>query len=263
MTNRYGQGPAGCSLLLVALLGTVVGIGTGQAQTGRLVPEMVSYDRIMPALLAEWNVPGASVAVVKDERLVFARGYGLADTSSRSPVQPRHRFRIASISKPVTAVAVLTLVEAGELRLEDRPFDLLDLAPLPGTARDPRLAQVSIRHLLQHAGGWDRAVSGDPMFRPRTVARAAGVASPPELEITMGYMLGRPLDFDPGARFAYSNFGYAVLGEVIERVTGMRYDDYVRGLLARAGVTSMALGKTRYADRHDDEVTYYGYLGEA
>jgi len=78
--------------------------------TGKAVPELASYDRIVPALLAKWGVPGAAVAVVKDGRLVLARGYGWADRQERRPVEPDSLFRIASLSKSLTAAAILGLV---------------------------------------------------------------------------------------------------------------------------------------------------------
>ncbi|HEY8021713.1 MAG TPA: serine hydrolase domain-containing protein, partial [Thermoanaerobaculia bacterium] len=124
--------------------------------TGKAVPELASYDRIVPALLAKWGVPGAAVAVVKDGRLVLARGYGWADRQERRPVEPDSLFRIASLSKSLTSAAILGLVEEGRLRLDDRAFDLLGLAPRPGARANPDLRRITLRNLLQHSGGWDR-----------------------------------------------------------------------------------------------------------
>ena len=81
--------------------------------------------------------------------------------------------------------------------------------------------RITTRHLLQHTGGWDRDKSFDPMFRPREISRTLGVASPPGPRDILRYRLGQPFEFDPGTRYAYSNFGYCVLGRVIEKVTGV------------------------------------------
>lgn len=227
--------------------------------TGTAVPGMASFDRIVPALMSKWGVPGAAVAVVRDGRLVLARGYGYADVDAERAVQPDALFRVASVSKPITAAAVLTLVEEGRLDLNARAFEILgDLEPPPGTTVDPRIRQVTVRQLLHHAGGWDRDASFDPMFRPGIAAEAVGEQAPADAETVIRYMLGQPLDFEPGARHAYSNFGYAVLGRVIEKVTGESYEAYTqRAVLAPAGVSRMRIGSSRLAGRAPGEVRYY------
>lgn len=227
--------------------------------TGQAVPGMASFDALIPALMKRWNVPGAAVAVVRDGRLVFARGYGYADVTEKEKVQPDALFRIASISKPITAAAILKLVEEGRLALDDAAFPLRpDLTPPPGATVDPRLNSITIRQLLHHAGGWDRNVSFDPMFRSTTAAQIVGVPAPASAETVVRYMMGQPLDFEPGSRYAYSNFGYAVLGRVIEGITGESYETFVkREILAPAGVTRMRLGRTLLADRAPGEVRYY------
>ncbi len=245
-------------LLLVAL--AAVALAPARAQiTGQAVPEMAHYDTGLQALFTQYHIPGAAVAVTRNGRLVYARGFGMADVGAGEAVQPDARFRIASISKPITAVAVMKLVEEGRLSLDAPAFAYLPDLPAPaGQTEDARLASITIRHLLEHAGGWDRDATGyDPMFDVRQIATAMGVPSPAPVEAIIRYMRGRPLDFPPGARYAYSNFGYAVLGEIIERVTGESYESYVLGVLAPAGITQMQLGRSLLADRLPGEVRYY------
>jgi len=227
--------------------------------SGASSPELASFDRIVSNLLAKWEVPGGAVAVAKEGRLVLAHGYGWADRDAHQPVQPDALFRIASLSKSLTAAAILKLVEDGRLRLDDKPFEILaDLAPRPGGRVNPQLRRITIRNLLQHSGGWDRDKSFDPMFRSREIARTLGIAPPADARAFVRYMLDQPLQFTPGTRYAYSNFGYCVLGRVIEKTTGERYEDYVKGHILRpAGVTCMRLGHTRLADRAAKEVRYY------
>jgi len=159
----------------------------------------------------------------------------------------------------VTAAAVLRLVEQGRLSLDAPAFALLPhLTPLPNATVDPRLATITVRHLLEHAGGWDRALSFDPMFRSTEVATATNTPVPASADAVVRYMRGQPLDFTPGTRYAYSNFGYAVLGRIIERVTGSSYKRFVQdAVLTPAGVSRMRLGRSLYADRASDEVRYY------
>ena len=223
--------------------------GTDQA-------ELASFDELMTTFVREQQVPGAALAVTKDSRLVYARGFGLADRQRQQPVQPTALFRIASISKPVTAVAVLQLVERKKLTLNAGVCDVLAL-PEPS---DARWKQITILHLLQHTGGWDRDKAFDPMFRSVLIARALKVPPPAEPRHIIQYMVGQPLDFDPGSRYAYSNFGFCLLGRVIERVAGIAYERYVQQeVLAPLGVRRMRLGKTLPAERVGDEVVYYGH----
>jgi CubicO group peptidase (beta-lactamase class C family) len=102
-----------------------------------------------------WHVPGGQLAVAWDGRLVLNRGYGLADVDRQEPVQPEALFRIASASKAITAVAILTLVDAGTLALDDRAFPLLGLSPAANAATDPRLDTITVEQLLvsMPAGG--------------------------------------------------------------------------------------------------------------
>jgi CubicO group peptidase (beta-lactamase class C family) len=227
--------------------------------TGQAVAGLESFDQIIPELMRKHGIPGGAVALVRDGKLIYARGYGYGDVEAQTRVQPDALFRIASVSKPITAVAILKLVEEGKLRLDDRIAPLIsDLRPAESATVDARWERITIRHLLQHTGGWDRDRSFDPMFRPQTAADAVGAPAPASAETVIRYMKGVPLDFDPGARYAYSNFGYAILGRIIERVSGMSYEQYVRtAILAPLGITRMRLGRTRLADQATGEVRYY------
>src|SRR5688572_11397586 len=229
--------------------------------TGQAVAGMESFDRVISDLMKKHKVPGGAVSVVKDGKLVYARGFGYADVENKVTVAPDALFRIASVSKPVTAVAILKLVEADKLDLTQKVLPLIsDLQPPAGTTMDPRWQNITILDLLQHTGGWDRDRPGgfDPMFRPGTAAAAVGAPAPASAETVIRYMLGQPLDFDPGTRFVYSNFGYAILGRIIERVSGMAYENYVKtAVLAPSGITKMRIGRTRLSERATNEVKYY------
>ena len=227
--------------------------------TGDAVPGLESYDQEITGLLARWGIRGAAVAVAKDGRLVYARGFGYADEASGRVVQPDSLFRVASLSKPVTAIAVMKLVQDGRLDLDAKVFTLLsDITPPAGSNVDPRLASITVRELLEHSGGWDRALAFDPMFIPWVAADAVGDPRPAGPRTIIKYMYGEPLQFDPGSSYAYSNYGYCLLGRVVEKITGQRYEDYVRNeLLAPLGITRMICGRTRVSERATGEVTYY------
>lgn len=219
-----------------------------------------SFDRAVHDFMAARKTPGGALAVVKDGRLVHARGFGWADSDGKVPVTATSLFRIASISKPITAVAMLQLVERGKLTLDTRVLDLLPhqaVVPLGGKP-DPRWRQITVRHCLQHTGGWDRDKTFDPMFRARQIAVATRTPVPASADAVVKFMLGQPLDFDPGTRYAYSNFGYCVLGRIMEHLTGQSYEAFVKAsVLAQCGIQSMRLGRTLAAHRAEREVHYH------
>jgi len=222
-----------------------------------------SFQKIIPALMSKWNIPGGAVALARNGTVVMTEAYGLADKTGNVAVTTNSLFRIASLSKPVTAVAALKLYEGGLLDLNAKVFDILDdINPLPGATVDPRLADVTVLDLLRHSGGWDRNASFDPMFRSREIAAAMGVPTPADAAAVIRYMMGQALDFDPGTKYAYSNFGYCLLGRVIEKVSGESYDEYVKtAVLMPATAVGMRLGRSLETDRAVGEVVYYDYSG--
>ena len=229
--------------------------------TGELDRRLNPIDRRVRSFIREHRIPGAALAVTDRGRLVMARGYGYADIAARREVTPTRLFRVASISKPITAVAVLQQVEQGKLKLEDRVFDLLKYEPhLEDDAKlDERYHTITVEQLLEHRGGWDRDASFDAMFQSVRFARALGVRPPAQQEHVICCMLGLPLDFNPGERYAYSNFGYCLLGRLIEVVSKQGYEEYVKEhVFAPLGIESARLGATLLdGEPTNGEVHYY------
>jgi N-acyl-D-amino-acid deacylase len=131
---------------------------------------------------------------------------------------------------------------------------------------DPRLYDITIQNLLQHTGGWDSSTGVDPQAPPYTYWEAGvlGVDAPPTAEQIVRFMISQPLDFTPGTKYVYSNFGYNVLGRVIERITGQSYGDAVQQLvLAPCGISDMRLSGTRLAERAPGEVRYVNLPNQA
>lgn len=228
--------------------------------TGAADPRLSSFDDLMTSFLKERKVPGAALAVTRRGKLVYSRGFGYADVEKKEAVAPAALFRIASVSKPITAAAVLRLAERGRLGLDDKALDHLKYRPHleKGASFDPRWKQVTILQLLRHTGGWDRDRSFDPIGIPMEIARSLGIKPPVRPEHIVRYMMGKPLDFDPGKRYAYSNLGYLLLGRIIEAVSGKPYETCVRDeVLAPLGIKRARLGKALLADRVRGEVHYY------
>lgn len=225
-------------------------------------PGLEAFDETIERYMAARGIRSGSLAVVRDGRLMLTRGYA---RGPRGPEPVRHTslFRVASLSKPITAAAIMKLVDDGRLDLSARVTDLVPMEPPPGSDRDARLDDITVLHLLQHHGGWDRLASGsfDPMFADRFIADTLGRRLPVRRPQIISFMSGRPLDFDPGARYAYSNFGYLVLGEVLRRVTGRPYRRAVEELvLAPLGIDGMRLARSTRRRRAGNEVVYRSRL---
>ncbi|TYB41680.1 serine hydrolase domain-containing protein, partial [Microbispora tritici] len=228
--------------------------------TGRGATSLKPFDDTLKRFMQARTIPHASLAVVRKGKLVLARGYNwTADTSFAAG--PTSLFRVASLSKPITAAAVLKLAQDGKLSLSAKVAPLLRLS----TAADPRLAAVTVTHLLQHLGGWDSEVSGDPMFRDRVIAAALGVPLPITQAQIIAHTSGLKLDHAPGTTYAYSNYGYVLLQKIIERVSGVSYASYVQSkVLTPLKIKRMALGRTAKSLRKSGEAPYFSqYTGKS
>ncbi len=213
-------------------------------------------EAVIEQFMAEHNVPGMSVAITKDDRVVFASGFGLADTAANHPVTTESRFRIASITKPITAVTVLSLVEKGDLRLSDRVFGARGvLGTTYGTQPyKQHIEEITIENLLAHtSSGWLNDAN-DPMFLHPEMDHA---------ELISWILDNQDLAHPPGANYAYSNFGYCLLGRIIEKATGEPYDEAVRRLVLQpCGAVAMAIARNKPEERQPGEVVYYGQEGD-
>ena len=250
-------------LLIVLLSGLATSPAASAGPTGAGLPGLEPFDHEIVALMEKWDVPGASLAVARDGRLLLARGYGWADRGREIAATPQTLFRLGSLAKPITAVAVLQLADEGRLRLDDRVVPLLgELGPRPDRIRDPRVMAITVRQLLHHTAGFDRTQSGDVVFMPGAAAAAArqGAAMPASCETVMRDALEGELDFAPGTRHAYSNVGYCILGRIVERAAGQPYERYVRErIFAPVGATGFRLARTLETAEH--ESLYYDYPG--
>jgi N-acyl-D-amino-acid deacylase len=196
--------------------------------TGKAGPGLEPIDLAMLKIMDRHGVPGAALALAKDGKLILAKGYGWSDLTKGTPVQPDTLFDLGSISKTVTAVATLLLIEQGKLRLDDAVFDIIKHIKAPRGARvDSRLADITVRQCLNHSGGWDREVNGDPINWEPQICRAYRVRPPLTPAQFLSFVMSRPLDFKPGTDQKYSNIGFVILGEVIAKVSGQAYERFV------------------------------------
>lgn len=222
-------------------------------------PGAAIVDSLVTEFMKKYDIEGASVAITKYDRLVYAKGFGYADLKDSTHVAPRSLFRIASVSKLITAVAIMKLVEDEKLRLDDKvfgPHGILNDS-IYQNYTDRRYEQITVRELLEHTAGWNGKKS-DPVFNSLYVARVMDVPPPASMPVIIEYALSHRLDFKPGKRYSYSNLGYCVLGQIIEKVTGMKYQDYIQfSILHPLGIYDMHIGKSFADQSYPYEVHYY------
>jgi CubicO group peptidase (beta-lactamase class C family) len=212
-------------------------------------------------MMRQWNVPGVGLAIAKDGRLILARGYGYQDYEARTPMQPDTLVLIGSVSKVITSLALLRLRDEGRIDLDTKVLDILtEYSVQPGG--DARLRDITVRELLEHAGGWDKTLADDFTNQPIKVAQTLGIATPVTCADVVRYVMTQPLDFAPGTRQAYSNVGFCILGRVVEKISGQTYESYVRDhVLAPASVYAMSIGRPHASGRLANEAKYYAYTG--
>lgn len=247
------------------------------AQTGIPVPGMTYCDNAATTFMNNFAIPGMTIAISKNGKLIYSRAFGQANTALTEQTQPHHLFRIASLSKPITAIAIMKLVEQGSLSLSDRPFGPTGLLRnnnyiSQSNITDPRIYDITVKHLLEHSAGWNRDIGCfpsptspypyttpgcDPISAPLHVTASLGAANPVTEENLIRYLLQKGLNTAPGTVYNYSNIGYLVLGAIIEEITGMPYEDYVKNaVLSPLGICDMHLGKNLLADKLEREGEY-------
>ncbi len=227
--------------------------------------ETKGIDVLINSFLEKNHIMGASVAITNHEKLVYAKGFGIANNETGEEVQPGHLFRIASISKLITAVAVLRLYEQGLISLNDTVFGPNGILNDPQflNYNDPRISKITVANLLNHTAGWNKK-QGDPIFNSVYIARKMKSDTPSDLDMIIEYSLNYKLSYTPGTHYAYSNFGYTLLGKIIEKITNMNYEDYVvANILRPAGIYDMHIGRNLYPEKFPNEVKYFEPAGSA
>ncbi|MEP3480932.1 MAG: serine hydrolase domain-containing protein [Fuerstiella sp.] len=226
--------------------------------------EAAVVNDLVRTFMQQYSVPGLSLAMTYRGKLKLLVCAGYADTTSQTAVAPDHRFRIASVSKPITSITTMLMAQSGRLQLDQPVFTTLlpefssEISRL-GSSNQRRLQSMTLRHLLEHtAGGWGNRTA-DPMF----TASALGMSHHDLIRWTLN---NRALAHDPGQHYAYSNFGYCLVGRVLEKRMNMSYENVVRKyVLEPSGLQDQTLkiGGNTFAERQTNEVTYYGQSEEA
>ncbi|HTF80351.1 MAG TPA: serine hydrolase, partial [Cytophagales bacterium] len=194
--------------------------------------DMAKIDNAVNNYRTAQNVNGVSLAITKNGRLVFAKGYGYANPSTGEILSPNHSLRIMSISKSATSVGILTLVQAGKLSLNQLVFGPNGIlgTKYPTPVGKEKLNSIRVRHLLTHTSGL-RTCNGEAVFWDQTKTP----------DNAMSVLLASPtlIKNDAGVVYEYSNTGFFILERIIEQVSGLKYESYIRtNVLAKSGIGS-------------------------
>lgn len=189
----------------------------------------VRLDPVIEQVVRDEKIPGLAVGIVQNGRLVYSRGFGVMTLGEPNPVTPETLFHMASITKPFVATGVMQLVEHGSVDLDAPVTKYVPYFRL----NDPRYPSITVRQMLTHTSGMPDV--NDYLWNKPEYDDGA-------LERYVRSLAGKKLRFDPGARFAYSNMAYEVLGDLVAKVSGVSVEDYVdEHILKPLGMTSSTL----------------------
>jgi CubicO group peptidase (beta-lactamase class C family) len=227
---------------------------TANSDINQQVPN-ITVDSAVGSFMRKYNIPGAAIAISRNGKMVYLKGYGFADVSSKTSVTGSSLFRIGGLSKTFTAVAIMKLVEDKRLTLDTKVFGADGiLGTTYGTQPySANLQNITVRNLMQETVGW-QADGNDPMYvYPNYTAS----------QLLSWTIDNRPLTTAPGTSYTASNFTYFLLGRIIEKITNVSYPSYVKvKVLEACGISDMQIAGNTKADRKQNEVTYYGYSDE-
>lgn len=219
---------------------------------------LAGFDRMVKNYLTYWAIHGASLSVMRNDSLLFAKGYGEADSGLE--MQPGYILRMASVSKLVTAAGIMVLQDRGLLNIKDHVFGpdgILNDSTYNAAIKDTLYYRITVEDLLRHKGGFSRR-GGDPMFSTRWIMMQNGWSEAPTQEQLMELQLKRRLKFVPGTAQEYSNFGYLALSMVIEKVSGMDYETFLQeNVLRPAGCVDFHIAGNYYKHKLPNETRYY------
>ena len=247
------------NLILLLLFFPILLHGQGKSLNDRITNDLSrlpAMDAVVDSFMNAWSLRGVSLSVMKNDSLIYARGYGRADGSR--PMTPGTLLRMASVSKLLTAVGIMKLQEKGKLVLDTPvfgPFGILD--GYDEYITDDNYYLITVEHLLRHQAGFTQA-GGDPMFSTSAIMREMRTSKAPTAEQLTRHLLRRPLAYLPGTTQEYSNFGYLLLSMIIEKITGEPYEAWMqREVLKPAGCADFHIGGNFFADRFKGETRYF------
>ena len=223
-------------------------------------PELHAMDSIMQRYLKRWEIHGAQLAISRHDSLLYARGFGYADKDRKIPMEPSYIMRMASVSKLVTATGIMKLRDMGKIRLSDKVFGpkgILNDTFYVNSIRDKRYFDITVEQLLRHKAGFTN-YAGDAIFSTRYIMQQNRLTTPPDHRTLLRIVLRRHLGYTPGTAQRYCNIGYTLLSLIIEKRTGMSYENFMqRYVLNPAGCYDFHIAGNYLKDRRKNETVYY------
>lgn len=223
-------------------------------------PELHAMDSIMQRYLKRWEINGAQLAISRHDSLLYARGFGYADKDRKIPMEPSYIMRMASVSKLVTATGIMKLRDMGKIRLSDKVFGpkgILNDTFYVNSIRDKRYFDITVEQLLRHKAGFTN-YAGDAIFSTRYIMQQNHLTTPPDHRTLLRIVLRRHLGYTPGTAQRYCNIGYTLLSLIIEKRTGMSYENFMqRYVLNPAGCYDFHIAGNYLKDRRKNETVYY------
>ena len=223
-------------------------------------PELHAMDSIMQRYLKRWEIHGAQLAISRHDSLLYARGFGYADKDRQISMEPSYIMRMASVSKLVTATGIMKLRDMGKIRLSDKVFGpkgILNDTFYVNSIRDKRYFDITVEQLLRHKAGFTN-YAGDAIFSTRYIMQQNHLTTPPDHRTLLRIVLRRHLGYTPGTAQRYCNIGYTLLSLIIEKRTGMSYNDFMqRYVLNPAGCYDFHIAGNYLKDRRPNETVYY------
>lgn len=221
-------------------------------------------DSVIERYLKRWEINGAQLVISRNDSLLYARGFGYADKEKGIKMEPNMLMRFASVSKLITAVGIMKLWEMKKIKMNEKVFGakgILNDTTYNNSIKDPRYYDITVEQLLRHKAGFNN-YAGDPMFSTRYIIMQNHLTTPPDHKTLLRILLKRHLGYTPGQARCYSNLGYMLLSMIIEKKSGMKYEDFMQKYVLRpAGCFDMHIAGTYYKDRRPNEVKYYMHQG--
>lgn len=221
-------------------------------------------DSVIERYLKRWEINGAQLVISRNDSLLYARGFGYADKEKGIKMEPNMVMRFASVSKLITAVGIMKLWEMKKLKMNEKVFGdkgILNDTTYTNSIKDQRYYDITVEQLLRHKAGFNN-YAGDPMFSTRYIIMQNHLTTPPDHNTLLRILLKRHLGYTPGQAKCYSNLGYMLLSMIIEKKSGMKYEDFMQKyVLHPAGCYDMHIAGTYYKDRRPNEVKYYMHQG--
>ena len=226
--------------------------------------EYREMDSVVERYLKRWEINGAQLAITRNDSLLYARGFGWADKEQGIRMEPNILMRFASVSKLITAVGIMKLREMKKLQLNEKVFGpkgILRDTVYNNSIKDQRYYAITVEQLLRHQGGFNN-YAGDPVSNTRYIMMQNRLTQAPDHKTLLKILLKRHLGYTPGQGKCYSNLGYMILSMIIEKKSGMKYEDFMQKyVLHPAGCYDMHIAGTYETDRRPNETHYYMHQG--